>query len=579
MNQSETTQHWNRLLNRPITSKDDGETTSLLQYNLTSLGNKVRRPCANVLVCSKSILVICMWNFAVVLCNTLFLSPVMYLQLISPIVSAAFTAGLAIMYLFSPLAGFLADVKFSRFKVLKCSAFLMLAATVLLLIIVFLVFYVTDLNLLVLIVSLCIVLVWYSIGRMTFVTTILQFGTDQLRDAPSQDSSVFLHWYFWVDSIAIAISLSTDIPGHRFQIDLLKQRFFIDRLRFILVVTVLCVSIFSSVITLGLLYSKKTWFLTEPVRINPYKLVYKVIRFACLNKKPIYRSAFTYCEDELPSRLDLGKCKYGGPFTTEQVEDVKAFLGILKVLFALGPAFFMDIAATASVVSHDTHHNFSYNTGMFLSTQFLKNGLLSPVLVVISVPVYLCLMRPYLMRYVPNMLKRMGLAMALLCFAFVCFIVFDVIAYNPEEVGRHYSCIKNMTYSWNIAHIDLSRSYLFVVQHSLSALYHMLLYIAAWEFICSQSPQSMKGLLFGLLYAIRGLFLCLATILAVPFWLYWKSHLLSCRLGYLLMNIVIGIVSLLIYALIARRYKYRKRDDICNEYQYAEDYYSKHLSD
>ena len=40
-------------------------------------------------------------------------------------------------------------------------------------------------------------------------------------------------------------------------------------------------------------------------------------------------------EDELPSRLDLGKEKYGGPFTIEQVEDVKAFLGILHVLLTI----------------------------------------------------------------------------------------------------------------------------------------------------------------------------------------------------------------------------------------------------
>ena len=54
---------------------------------------------------------------------------------------------------------------------------------------------------------------------------------------------------------------------------------------------------------------------------------------------PIHRSAFTYCEDELPAGLDLGKGKYGGPFTTDEVGDVKSFYGILKVLFALGPVF------------------------------------------------------------------------------------------------------------------------------------------------------------------------------------------------------------------------------------------------
>ena len=35
----------------------------------------------------------------------------------------------------------------------------------------------------------------------------------------------------------------------------------------------------------------------------------------------------TYWEDDIiPSRVDLGKSKYGGPFTIAQVEDVKTIL-------------------------------------------------------------------------------------------------------------------------------------------------------------------------------------------------------------------------------------------------------------
>ena len=97
-------------------------------------------------------------------------------------------------------------------------------------------------------------------------------------------------------------------------------------------------------ITLCLQRYRQHWFLIEPGSRNPYKLVYKVIKFASNHKKPVHRSAFTYCEDELPSRLDLGKEKYGGPFTTEEVENVKAFWGILRVLLTIGPVFVVDIA-------------------------------------------------------------------------------------------------------------------------------------------------------------------------------------------------------------------------------------------
>ena len=75
------------------------------------------------------------------------------------------------------------------------------------------------------------------------------------------------------------------------------------------------------------------WLVKEPVTQNPFKLVYSVIRYAIKHKHPECRSAFTYCEDEPPSRIDFGKSKYGGPFTTEQVEDVKTFLRLIHIIF------------------------------------------------------------------------------------------------------------------------------------------------------------------------------------------------------------------------------------------------------
>ena len=59
---------------------------------------------------------------------------------------------------------------------------------------------------------------------------------------------------------------------------------------------------------------------------NPYHLIYHVLKYAKKHKYPVQRSALTYWEDEIPSRIDLGKSKYGGPFTTEEVENVKTFL-------------------------------------------------------------------------------------------------------------------------------------------------------------------------------------------------------------------------------------------------------------
>ena len=63
--------------------------------------------------------------------------------------------------------------------------------------------------------------------------------------------------------------------------------------------------------------------------------MYKVLNYSYQHKYPERRSAFTYWENDIPSRIDLGKDKYGGPFTYEQVEDVKTFFRLLLLIMSL----------------------------------------------------------------------------------------------------------------------------------------------------------------------------------------------------------------------------------------------------
>ena len=97
----------------------------------------------------------------------------------------------------------------------------------------------------------------------------------------------------------------------------------------------------------------------EPVTQNPLKLVYKVIKYAVKNKHPRQRSAFTYHEDHLPSRIDFGKTKYGGPFTTEQVEDVKTLYRTSLVIL---------IESALFGVTNEEHSIYSNLRGLFTNT-------------------------------------------------------------------------------------------------------------------------------------------------------------------------------------------------------------------
>ena len=158
-----------------------------------------------------------------------------------------------------------------------------------------------------------------SVGLGAFQSNIIQFGLDQLHDASTIEITSFIAWH--ANSL---ISSGFIVEFNYFYLNT-KNRLYIWLL--------LCVC-FTLALILITCYNK--WLIKEPPPKNSYKLIYKIIKFAPVTKHPRCRSAFTYCEDELPSRIDFGKSKYGGPFTTEQVEDVKTLLRLLLLISVFG---------------------------------------------------------------------------------------------------------------------------------------------------------------------------------------------------------------------------------------------------
>ena len=315
------------------------------------------------------------------------------------------------------------------------------------------------------------------------------------------------------------------------------------------------------------------------------------------HKTPIRRSAFTYCEDELPSGMNLGKEKYGGPFTTEQVEDVKAFFSILCLLVTLGPVFISEIARNSLMYGFSSHIAFDYFTlacgarnfnsshndcgiGTYFISQF-NIGTLTELLIVFVLPVYIYFLRPYYhTRFVPNMLKRIGFGMTLLFLSLLSLFAIDAVAH---KVQRETVCflsleVDRFTSDESIPPNHISRWYL-VLTYFLNALGYILFYTSTYEFICAQSPHAMKGLLIGTFFAVKGIFQLIGSLLSFPF-VNWTTEqeglLLSCGSIYYLVNAAIALTGLFIYICISKRYKYRERDEPDNIYRYAEEYYSKY---
>jgi peptide/histidine transporter 3/4 len=392
---------------------------------------------------------------------------------------------------------------------------------------------------------------------------VIQFGFDQLHDSPAESSTLYIHWYVWTNQVGLFL---LRLPSAVF-----SGYYKYTAYTFTPVLALVALIVLG--ITLCFEKFKNHWFLIEFGSTNPYKLVYKVVKFAKDHTNPVRRSAFTYCEDELPSRLDLGKEKYGGPFTTEQVENVKAFLGIIRVLLTIGPTFFADVAfgqnlpGLVHITTYDDYYYYPYHhVHVPYYAYFYGSGCLTPLLMLVFIPVYLCLLRPLIHAYIPGMLKRIGLGMLLSLISGFCTLVMGVATYNC--IGE--SCTLRLSSYLNVS------SHFLLIQYGLNAVSYLLIYIASYEFLCAQSPQSMKGLLIGAFFAIKGVFQLfgVALYLAVGVGCRLRYNFPVCGFVYYLINVVIALIGIIAFVLVARRYQYRQRDEPDNIYRYAEEYYA-----
>ena len=93
-----------------------------------------------------------------------------------------------------------------------------------------------------------------------------------------------------------------------------------------------------------------------------------------------------------------------------------------------------------------------------------------------------------------------------------------------------------------------------------------LVTVSVLEFICAQSPHSMKGLLFGVFFCIRGIFQSISSIALFSFTsrVIWGNHNpspISCLSGYFIFTVIAAVFGLILLSELAMRYQYRQLDD------------------
>ena len=333
-------------------------------------------------------------------------------------------------------------------------------------------------------------------------------------------------------------------------------------------------------------YLKRNSFYRERVSSNPYWNVWKVLRFAAKHGKPLgHRSAFTYSDDGKPSRLDFAKRIYGGPFETEVVEDVKTFLRIVVIMIATAPIFMLDIPASYLFPLFGLHlgENVTDKVPCDYGWMLFESGNLSSIISVFAIPVYILLVYPFIKKWVPPIIIRLGIGVTLMVALIISMLIIQAVAnhYSLETGSVNNTCLfleKYLTH--NNFYTDEFPTQVLVITNVLYGIAAPLISITVYEFISAQSPHTMKGLLLGVFYAFKGLFITVGSILTFPFaqeTLWSDQHgLFDCRFYYYLSYSVFGVFGMVVFILAARWYRYRERDDPPYRHQYAEDYYSRH---
>ena len=542
---------------------------SLLQKPVTSNRDNLKLCCKQTYrprrVKNKGAMLVLAWNYLIFSVFYLLLKFEVISWSISRVWFAVF--GLALL-----IAGLLADTRIGRYKVIRCSIWIMWISTVLATVssvIAQLVegYYSANTNVLV------VLFIIVAIGFGGYLGSIVQLGLDQLHDASSTEIKSFTIWYTWT---LFSSGLVVD-----FTLACLSKQYKIIILLFV-----------SANVTLAvvLLLTCNHWLIKESVRQNSLKLVYKVIRYAIRNKYARQRSAFTYCEDELPSRIDFGKSNYGGPFTIEQVEDVKTFLRLIPIIVVGGTlagaisvtSNFRDKLTelyTDSEVSESNLTNSNTLTKCFQKASFTHTIYYGAVILIV---LHELLLYPMFHRCCRQLESLQKLTIGITGHIFLIFtlMVYEVVSRHSFISSHGHNTTIQCTFYVSPGTLSASFSYYWItIPDILFAVSMAMIYIGAFEFLSAQVPSSMKGLMIGTAFFTYLLSNTIWFVVSLPFnsvSSFWGTGTISCGFWYTFTLATVQICVCPFLIILTRWYKKRKRQDVLpNQHIFAERYYDK----
>ena len=375
-------------------------------------------------------------------------------------------------------------------------------------------------------------------GIVGLITNIPAYGLDQLSDKPNTHARAFIHWIVWGFFLGEAIGIGTGSSNDS------EFGLITGIMTFLFISVALCLH--------ACFYNY--YELVGTQKNNPYKIVYNVLKYALYHKSPENRSAFTYWENKIPSRVDLGKSKYGGPFSEEDVENVKTFWRIVAVLLSTFGLFIPFYHVTYGVVRYiDTFEGAttalnghgSYTLYLGLESQII---LLVPLFELVIIPLF-----PKIEYFILKALRAIGVSYFLILIALLCMIVLELVGHSVTQ-GDVVCATSLPSTKDDFVHISFLYYSIPLVFSGLAVALSPL-YIL--EFIISQAPANMSGMIVGTFCSIRALYVTIGH----AFILWNTSGPVSCSFWVLLIQIGICVIGMIIYTIVARLYQKRRKDE------------------
>jgi hypothetical protein len=120
-------------------------------------------------------------------------------------------------------------------------------------------------------------------------------------------------------------------------------------------------------------------------------------------------------------------------------------------------------------------------------------------------------------------------------------------------------------------------SWWMAISDILNSVSFILLGVGAYEFICAQTPYSMRGLIFGWAHGSCTIFILVGYGISEPFTRHlinWGTGTISCGFWYLVLIMLFMVIYTAVLLVVLKYYKRRKREDVLpNEHIFAERFY------